>query len=58
MRKEPEMKVFPLGMFIFPVGPKNQSRSKKPLFSFARINPTVITIDEEVFYITQAAEHI
>ena len=55
------MKIFTLGVFIyliFRVGPKNQSRGKKPLPSFALINLTVILIDEEVIYITQALEHI
>ena len=55
------MKIFTLGVFIyliFRVGPKNQSRGKKPLPSFALINLTVISLDEEVIFITQALEHI
>ena len=48
------MKILPL----FSVGPKNHSRGKKPFSSFALINLTVISIDEEVIYINQAVEHI
>ena len=37
------MKILPL----FSVGPKNQSRGKKPFSYFALISLTVISIDEE-----------